>query len=97
MEVQRVVPSWLDSLNTINDSYAVDAWSSSYTMKVLKFFLCHGSADFCIELVCCIEYHKDFYAVEVRRVVLSWLAATSTIKDPTPRKPEGLYKAGLLQ
>ena len=91
MEVQKVVPSWLDSLNTVNDSYVVDAWSSSYTMKVLKFFLCHGSADFCIELVCCIEYHKDFYAVEGRRVVPSWLAASNTIIDPTSLKPGGLY------
>ena len=71
VEVQKVVPSWLDSLNTVNDSYAVDAWSSSYTTKVCKFFYRHGSADCCIELVCCIKYHKDFYAVEVRGVVPS--------------------------
>ena len=71
MEVQKVVPSWLDSLNTVNDSYVVDAWSSSYTMKVCKFFYHNGSTDCCIELVCYIEYHKDFYAVEVRGVVPS--------------------------
>ena len=37
-EVQRVVPSWLASLSTIKDSHAVDAWSSSYTTKVWKWF-----------------------------------------------------------
>ena len=44
MERQRVVPSWLASLSTIKDSHAVDAWSSSYTTKVWKWFERHGSA-----------------------------------------------------
>ena len=38
MERQRVVPSWLASLSTTKDSHAVDAWSSSYTTKVWKWF-----------------------------------------------------------
>ena len=79
MEVQRVVPSWLASLSTIKDSYAVDAWSSSYTMKVWKGFLRHGSAKGCTELVGYIEYHKGSYVVEAWKVVSSWLDALSTI------------------
>ena len=58
MEVQRVMPSWLALLSTIEDSYAVDTLSSSYTMKVWKWFRRHGSAEGCIELVGCIKYHK---------------------------------------
>ena len=42
----------------------MDAWSSSYTTKVSKWFLYHGSAEGCIELVGYIEYHKGSYAVE---------------------------------
>ena len=34
---------------------------------------------------------KGSYAVEARRVVHSWLGASSTIKYPTPWKPGGLY------
>ena len=90
MVVQRVVPSWLASLSTIKDSYAVDAWCSSYTTKVWKWFLRHGSAEGCIKLVGYIEYHKGSYTVEARRVVPSWLAASNTIKDPTPWNPGGL-------
>ena len=69
MEVQSVVPSRLASLSTTKDSYAVDAWSSSYTTKVWKWFRRHGSREGCIELVGYIEYHKGFYAVEARRAV----------------------------
>ena len=78
MEVQSVVPSRLASLSTIKDSYVVDAWSSSYTTKVWKWFGRQGSAEGCIELVGYIDYHKGSYIVEARRVVSSWLDALST-------------------
>ena len=35
----------------------------------------------CTELVGYIKYHKIFDTMEARRVVLSWLTATRTIKD----------------
>ena len=57
----------------------MDAWSSSYTKKVWKWFLRHGSAEGCIELVGYIEYHKGSYAVAAQRVVSSWLDTLSTI------------------
>ena len=57
----------------------MDAWSNSYTTKVWKWFLRHGSAEGCIELVGYVEYHKGSYAMEARRVVLSWLDALSAI------------------
>ena len=79
MEVQRVVPSWLASFSTIKDFYAVLAWSSSYTTKVWKWFLRHGSVEGHIELVGYIVYHKGSNAVEAQRVVSSWLDALSTI------------------
>ena len=69
----------LASLSTIKDSYAVDGWSISYTMKVWKWILRHGSAEGCIELVGYIEYHKGSCAVEAQSVVLSWLDALSTV------------------
>ena len=79
MEVERVIPSLLASLSTIEDSDAVDTWSSSYTTKVWKWFERHGSAEGCFELVCYIEYHKGSYVVKARRVVSSWLDALSTV------------------
>ena len=59
----------------------MDAWSSSYTTKVWKWFLHHGSVEGCIELVGYVEYHKGSYAMEVQSVVPSRLASLSTIKD----------------
>ena len=79
MEVQRVVPSWLALFSTLKDSYAVLAWSSSYTTKVWNWFLCHGSAEGRIKLVGYIVYHKGSNAVEAQRVVSSWLDALNTI------------------
>ena len=69
MEVQSVVPSRLASLSTTKDSYAVDAWSSSYTTKVWKCFWRCGNAEGCFKLVVYIEYRKGSYAVEAWRVV----------------------------
>ena len=66
--------------STIKDSYAMQAWSSSYTVEVWKGFLRSGSTKGCTELVGCIVYHKRSYTMESRRVVLSRLAATRTIK-----------------
>ena len=66
---------------TIKDSYAMDAWSCSYTVEVWKGFPHRGSAKGCTEQVGCIEYHKRSYIMEARRVELNWLAATRTIKD----------------
>ena len=57
----------------------MDGWSISYTTKVWKWILRHGSAEGCIELVGYIEYHKGSYAVEAQRVVSSWLDTLSTI------------------
>ena len=59
----------------------MDAWCSSYTRKVWKWFLRHGSPEGCIKLVGYIEYHKSSYTMEARRVLPSWLAATKTIKE----------------
>ena len=67
--------------STINDSYAMEAWSNSYTVEVWKGFLRRGSTKGCTELVGCIEYHKSSYTMEARRVLPSWLAATKTIKE----------------
>ena len=59
----------------------MEVWSNSYTVEVWEGFLRRGSAKGCTELVGSIEYHKRSYTMEARRVVLSWLAATRTIKD----------------
>ena len=59
----------------------MEVWSSSYTVEVWEGFLRRGSAKGCTELVGSIEYHKRSYTMKARRVVLSWLAATRTIKD----------------
>ena len=67
--------------SSIKYSYAMKAWSSSHTVGVWKGFLRRGSAKGCTELVGSIEYHKRSYTMKARRVVLSWLAATRTIKD----------------
>ena len=56
-------------------------WSSSNTVEVWNAYLRHGGAKGCTELIGCIEYHKTSYTMEARKVVLSWVAVTRTIKD----------------
>ena len=56
-------------------------WSSSNTVEVWKGYLYHGGAKGCTELVGCIQYHKTSYPMEARKVILSWVAITRTIKD----------------
>ena len=39
---------------------------------------------------------NGFYAMEARRIVLSRLATSSTIKVPMPWKHRGLYRVGWM-
>ena len=76
----KVVPSWLGAASTIN-------WWHQVPQKIPMPRKCGAVPTLW-------KCGKGSYAVEARRVVPSWLAASNTVKDPTPWKPGGLYYVG---